>query len=623
VRSTAVITAFVLGLALLPVQAFALSLFGINLFGEDEEEISVIADPQPYSAEIVLTEEAEGARAAAESASALFKDRNEPASGMAGLLARARDDYGRILGALYEEGLYGASVSIRIDGREAGELPPDADIAPNPTVIIRVEPGPVFAFGNLVIENRAAPLEDAPAFSAGEVARPAAIRRAARIAVNDWRRQGHPKAEVTNQDIVARHDARLVDVGLTVTPGPRARIGAITVEGARDVDPQFIIRQSGLQPGAVYDPDAIDRAKEELVDLDLFRVVQISEDAPVGPDGTLPITIVVKEKPPRRIGAGATVSTTDGLGIETFWLHRNLFGQGERLRLDARIAGIGFPVETADFDYYLGGVFTKPGVITPDTDLTAELTAQRTVLTRYTETSAEARLGFAHEFTDELSATFGAAVKGGRYFDPVFGSRDFLTTGVYGGIEYDSRDDATDATEGIYAALDIEPYYEWVYSNPSLLATAEGRTYFSFDPESNFVLAGRVKLGALLGPPISEAPPDKLFFAGGGGSVRGFPYRSIGVPGPDGTTGGTLLAEASVEARVKVTDTIGIVGFIDAGYVSDMSFAGISEGTQIGAGLGLRYYTGLGPIRLDAAIPVNRRPGDPDYAIYAGIGQAF
>lgn len=607
-----------------PAHASAISLFGTTFFEDETAEVSVIDDPQPYTAEVVEATGNEAARTAAQNASELWKDRDQPASGMAGLLAKARGDYRRVLGALYEEGLYGAAVSIRINGQEAGDLPPDARISANPTVIVRVDAGRPFRFGDLTIANQAEGLAVGSNFTAGETARPGAIRQAARASVDAWREMGYPKADVGDQEIIARHAEGLVNVNLTIIPGQQARIGTISVEGAEDVDATFIIQQSGLEQGEIYDPEVIDRARQRLVDLDVFQVVQINEDAAIGPDGTLPIRIIVKEKAPRRFGAGAVYSTTDGLGLETFWLHRNLFGQGERLRLDASLAGIGFPISTADFDYYFGGVFTKPGVFTPDTGLTAELIAQRTVLTRYTETSAEARLGFAHEFDPDLSATFGLNVKAANFFDTTYGNRDFLLTGVYGGVEYDSRDSDTDPTEGVFAALNAEPYYEWVYNNPALLVTGEARTYFAFDPDANFVVAGRLKLGALLGPSIAETPPDKLFFAGGGGSVRGFPFRSIGVQQPGGgVTGGTLLAEASLEARYRFNDTFGAVGFLDAGYVSDMSFLSPGQGTQIGAGVGLRYYTGYGPLRLDLAFPINKRPGDPNYAIYAGIGQAF
>ena len=138
-----------------------------------------------------------------------------------------------------------------------------------------------------------------------------------------------------------------------------------------------------------------------------------------------------------------------------------------------------------------------------------------------------------------------------------------------------------------------------------------------------FVLAGRFKAGVLVGPELGEIPPDRLFFAGGGGSVRGYAYRSIGVEGPGGiVTGGRYLLEASVEARARFSKDWGVVAFVDGGYVAADTFPGIDD-LRLGAGVGLRYHTGFGPLRVDVAFPLNKRSGDPDYALYVGIGQAF
>lgn len=614
--------------------AHALNFLGITLFedSQDSDLNAVIADPQLYNAEFEIVGDA-SVEDTIRNASSLWAGRDDPASGAAGLLATSRGDYRRIVAALYAEGFYGGVVTILVNGREPTTLPPDSRLGDIASVAIRVDTGSQFRFGNLEITNRApiaagtngsVPSEASAGFVSGGIAQSGAIRRAARLAVLDWRQLGHPKAKIADQDIVADHKSNSVDVTLLVEPGQRATIGTVTIEGATDIDAGFITRQAGLTPGRDYDPDDIERAKRRLMDLEVFSTVRIVEAESVNADGTLPITIVVQERKPRRIGVGATLSTTDGLGVEAFWLHRNLLGQAERLRLNAKLAGIGVPINTAQFDYSIGGIFTKPGVLTPDTDLIASASAQRTVLTSYTQTSIEAKLGLSHDISSELRVEGGLEVQRANFNDTLFGNRDFTVFGTYVGVTYDSRDDPNDATEGIYAALSGEAFYEAQFGNPAVLASAEARTYFSPLADDRLVLAGRVKVGLLLGPSIAQTPPDKLFFSGGGGSVRGFSYRSIGVTGPGGTvTGGKFLTEASVEARVKVTENIGIVGFVDAGYVSADTFVGLSQGTRIGVGAGLRYQTGFGPLRLDVAVPLNRQANDPDYAIYVGVGQAY
>jgi translocation and assembly module TamA len=629
-RALRCLAALALLLASTPAGAF--EFLGLRLFEDqaDRDAAAVIADPRTYQIEIHTG--AEGALdAAIRSASALYTDREEPASGVAGLVAKARGDYRRVTGALYGEGHYGGTINILVNGVEASRLAPDADL-PNPvSVRVIVDPGPLFRFARIGIANRAPAAMSADdvvegpediGLVAGDVARSAVVAAAEERLLEAWRQLGYPKAGIASREVVADHSNSTVDIGITIDPGRRAAIGDVGVRGTARMDPVFVREQSGLATGEEFDPDEIERARKRLSRLEVFRSLRLEAAQSIGVDGLLPYTILVEERPLHRIGAGATYSTIDGLGAEAFWLHRNLFGRAERLRLDARIAGIGYPVDTAEFDYLFGGTFTKPGIFTPDTDLVAAISAERTVLDAYTETSAMARAGLTHLFSDEITLEGSAGYELAQ-FDDDFGTRIFSTASVYGGATFDNRDNELDATEGYYANVTLEPFYEFNYGNPGFRATAEARTYFGFAEDDMFVLAGRVKAGLLLGPDLSEIPPDRLFFAGGGGSVRGYGYRSIGVVGPGGiVTGGRYLLEASLEARVRFNDEFGAVAFADGGYVAADTFPGL-EDLRLGAGVGLRYYTGFGPLRVDLAFPLNKRASDPDYALYVGIGQAF
>jgi translocation and assembly module TamA len=619
------------GLSLVaPANAF--EIFGLKLFEDqsDADAEAVIADPQPYTVSVVVNATGE-LESVVRNASALVADEAEPASGAAGLLAKARGDYRRIVAALYQEGHYGGVVSIRIGANEVTSLPPDVDLPDPVPVTIVVDPGPLFNFNRVDIVNQAPPTSDpfdqvdSPAgqgFGVGEVARSSVIVQAEGLALEAWRQQGYAKAEIASRDVVADHATNLVDVTITVNPGQKAAFGDVTVRGTERMDPEFVRRQTGLTPGEEFDPDEVERAQKRLDRLEVFRAARLEAAESIGLDGLLPYDLIVQELPGARFGVGATYSTIDGLGVEAFHLWRNLFGQAERLRLDARIAGIGFPVETEEFDHFFGGTFTKPGIFTPDTDLVATISAERTVYPTYTEVSALGRIGLTHLFSDQITLEGGAQFERSE-FEDVFGTRDFALAGLYGAATLDFRDDTVDPTSGWYLRADIEPFYEFNYGNAAGRVTVEGRTYFGFGEDDPFVLAGRVKAGAVLGAELNEIPPDRLFFAGGGGSVRGYGFRSIGVDDGFGNIiGGRYLLEGSLEARAKVTESIGVVGFLDGGYVAGDEFPGI-EDLRLGAGVGLRYYTGLGPLRLDVAVPLNKREGDPDYAIYVGIGQAF
>lgn len=620
-------------LLLAPVPAEAFEIFGIKLFerSDDQDSDDIIGIPQPYEVEVIIAGEDSEIEQRLKAASSLWSGRNDPASGAAGLLATARGDYRKLLDAHYALGRYGPSISITINGKEAAGLLPDEEFGDTAHVLITVQPGPQFNFSNARVENRAPPatnrrdhVEDPnkDAFAPGQPARSGVILGTARTVVEEWRQQGYAKADIADQRIVAAHDTSTINATLVVEPGRYAVFGPVTVSGTNRMDPEFVARQTGIVPGREYDPDDLEDARERLARLGVFRSSRIEEAETIGPDGMLPLSLYVQERPLRRFSVGATYSTIDGLGLEASWLHRNLFGRAESIRFDGKVAGIGETIDPEDFTYRVGATFTKPGVFTPDTDFVASLYGDREVLERYTRTGVTGQAGFTHHFTRELSARLFAV---GTYneFEDVFGTREFTTAGFLGGLTYDTRDNPTDATEGLYADFTAEPYYEFNYGNIAAKLLGEVRGYYSVDKDSRFVLAGRAKIGALLDPPIAETPPDKLFFAGGGGSVRGYAYRNIGVDTPAGIVGGRSLIEGSAELRVRITPTIGVVAFADAGYVGAEAFPDFSEDLRMGVGGGLRYLTGFGPIRLDVATPLDRREGDPSVAVYVGIGQAF
>ncbi len=635
-RRPIALLALSLMLAAVPAGAQAFEIFGLKLFGRDEpaEEDLVIGEPQNYEVEFVVAPAADGGDVedGLKAASVLWADRDDPASGAAGLVAKARGDYRRLLASLYSQGRYGGVISIRIDGREASELPPDAGLAEPAAVVVDIDPGPVFVFREATIGNQAPPATsrrdrvDDPreeGYAPGEVAGSGTILRAERLAVEAWRQQGHAKAEAAERRVVAAHEADVVDAHIAVEPGRKAYYGDVAVQGTERMDPGFVAFMTGLRAGGEYDPDDLERASTRIARMDVFRAARFREADEIGPDGILPISFIVQERLPRRFGVGGTYSTLDGLGLEAFWLHRNLFGRAERLRIEGRVAGIGNSFDPKELTYRAGATFTKPGIYTPDTDFSASIYGDREVLDAYTRTAVSADAGITHLFTEELSARFFVNASRSRFNDDVFGIRDFMTAGVLGGLAFDSRDDAANATEGIFLEGLVEPFYEFEYGNAAVRTTAEARVYYGIDADDRFVLAGRVKIGTLFGPSISELPPDKLFFAGGGGSVRGYAYRNIGVERGDDIVGGRSLGEISIEARARITDTIGAVAFADAGYVGADSVPGFSEDVRIGVGVGLRYLTGLGPLRLDVAVPLDRRDDDPRVAFYVGIGQAF
>lgn len=153
---------------------------------------------------------------------------------------------------------------------------------------------------------------------------------------------------------------------------------------------------------------------------------------------------------------------------------------------------------------------------------------------------------------------------------------------------------------------------------------AELRAYQTLDNNGKTVLAARIKVGSVFGPPRDQVPTNFLYLSGGGGSIRGFGFNNVGiVEGSGDVSGGRSRLETSVEVRHKFTDTIGGVAFVDGGIVGKDPIIDFLQDFRVSVGVGARYYTSLGPIRLDIAVPINPKAGDPDFGIFAGIGQAF
>ncbi len=621
----------------LPDRAQALELFGVCLIKPcepDEDAAFTFIDPRTYDVEFVVETdgnvEVDELESAVKNASALYQGREKPVAGAAGLIARAKGDYRRILASLYQVGHYDVSISILVEGREAADLPVGTTLPERSNITVQVGPGQPYTFGNLVIENAAERLSDPDdrvrslsdiGFAEGGRARAARVKLAGQAETEAWREIGYPKAKVGEQQATAIHPQKVLNVRLRMEPGPKAGFGEVTVQGTQRMDPAFVAYMAGVEPGKEFDPDEIERVQKRLDRLGVFSSRKIEEGEVV--NGLMPLHILVSEKKLRRIGVGATFSSVDGAGLEAFWLHRNLFGKAERLRFDAKVGGATSSADVDVLDYLLGVTFTQPGIFTPDTDLVWNTKAERTFNETFVERSARASVGLTNYLTPNVTLNGGLFAEHSE-FEDAFGKRTFTSAGFTGDVTYDSRDNALDATRGFYAQFAATPYYEWEFDNAAVQLQAEARTYLGFGKRDRTVLAARVKTGLLTGSEIDETPADRLFLTGGGNSVRGFAFKSVGVDGPNGeTVGGRSLLEGSVELRQRIGGSFGAVAFVDAGVVGRDELGRFSDDVRVGAGLGLRYFTGLGPIRLDVAFPLNPGPNDDDFAIYAGIGQAF
>ncbi|WP_444789004.1 autotransporter assembly complex protein TamA [Roseinatronobacter sp. NSM] len=533
----------------------------------------------------------------------------------------ARAEYGQLIGLFYEAGYYAPVISIRINGREAADISP---LNPPDTIgVIEVQlaAGPPFVFGRAQIGPLAANTELPDGFAAGQAARSTVIRQTASAAIDRWRDLGHAKAEPARQQITARHTAQELDVDIGVDAGPRFTFGQLRPSGQDRTRPDRIVKIAGLPTGKVFSPDEVQRAAERLRRTGTFASVALREAEDGNADGSLDINAAVVEAPLRRIGASIELDTESGAKLSGFWLHRNLLGGAERLRIEAMIGGLA--ARRGGLDYRFGVEFSRPATFTPDTTLNLGLLVENEREDDFRARRARLDIGLSHRFSDQLTfgAGLGALVEQARFGPTLAIRRDYKLLLVPLTVEWDRRNDARSPTSGTYLKGYLTPFFGVGTADSGARATLDARGYFGFGEDDRFVLAARGQLGAVVGAGIDNTPRDFLFYSGGGGSVRGQPFQSLGVSPGGVRSGGRGFAALSLEGRMRATETIGLTAFADAGYVSEGAFTGPS-GWHAGAGLGLRYDTPVGPLRLDVGLPVRGTTGRGPQ-LYLGIGQAF
>jgi translocation and assembly module TamA len=273
-------------------------------------------------------------------------------------------------------------------------------------------------------------------------------------------------------------------------------------------------------------------------------------------------------------------------------------------------------------DYRLAAHFARPGTLAPANTLNLDAEIARLDEPEFTADRITLEAGVIRRLSDRID--YGAGLRF-RYSDVTddLGEREFTHLSVPIVGTYDARDNKLNPTSGYYVDAEIAPYLGLSGSASGARFFADGRAYFSFGENDGVTLAGRAQIGSVVGSGLRETPPDLLFFSGGGGTVRGQPYQSLSVDlGGGRSVGGRSFLGLSGEVRVKASDKISIVGFADAGYIGAESYPGDGGEWHSGAGLGLRYNTGVGPIRLDIATPTSGDTGD-GIQVYVGIGQAF
>lgn len=417
-----------------------------------------------------------------------------------------------------------------------------------------------------------------------------------------------------SHEAVLDQESKTAELTYVLNVGDEATLGPAVFEGAASVENEYLQKLVPWKEGDCYREARIERLKTSLMESGLFS--RVDSQLPEAPDadGVVPVTIILQERAHRSIKGGLSYYTDEGVGVTLGWEHRNFLGQAEKLSALLTASQI---KQSLVFD------FTKPYFLRNDQSLSLNTALKRQDTDAYEELGVETGAKLSRKFGRHLSAAVGVNFSVSQIEDS-FGKETYGLVSFPTSIVFDNRDDTLDPQKGWLASLSVKPVLDaFGQSDPFTKIEAGVRSYIKPVDSASFIVALRADMGTILGGDIDTIPANERFFAGGGGSVRGYGFQEVG-PYLDGEpSGGLSFATGSLEFRTKFTDTLGAVAFVDAGSVSETTSPDFSN-LAVGAGLGFRYYTGFGPIRFDVAVPLTERENlDQNYQIYISIGQAF
>ena len=521
---------------------------------------------------------------------------------------------------------------LRAEGYYAYAVEPDISEGDPPRGVVKVTPGPVFTLAEPTIAwSGALPDEGvmqravaAMRLTPGEPGRAADILGAEGRVIAQVQQLGYADVTAEAREVIVDHADTTVRPTFNITAGDLTRLDGVELVTTGRSNAAWVAHLTPWQAGDIYDPGDVAELERRLRDTGVYDSVSVSLSPrdKIRPDGLRPVVVTLADRDARTIELGAGYSTSEGPGVDARWLRYNRLRRADTVTYTARLAKL-----EQRFDGELAlphwrrpqqTLKLKGGVFRETTDAYDETGATISAdLTRRRQTTSYRTYGVALDISQsqQLAAIIGASVRQ---------TLNLATLTTLAAFAWDESDNILDPTRGWRFEARGEPTAIVGDTTLAFLRTqAQGSAYLPFGAEAKTVLAARLKVGAIFGGLVSEVPASRRFFSGGGGSVRGYAYQAIGPRLSDNTPqGGVSLVETSLEVRHRFTSRWGGVAFVDVGAIG-LERTPQRDDFRAGAGIGVRYDLGFGPIRADIALPLGKRSGDPAFQIYLSIGQSF
>ena len=532
---------------------------------------------------------------------------------------RSRADVELLAELLRSQGYYDAVVEPRTE--QAGDVL---------RVVLEARPGQQYRFASVTLPGldaagpEAAKLAATFGVKAGDpvIAEDViAGEQALRTALGE---QGFAEAAVGEREIEINHQTRLATLTLPVEPGPVARFGDIRVSGRPPFSARHLQTIARFKPGDPFKRSEVDDLRRALIATSLVSTAEI-QLVPVDGGRTVDLAVRLEPAPSHTIAGELGYGTGEGARLEASWTDRNFFNPEGALTLRG-VAGTK--------EQLLGVQFRRSNFKMRDQVLNLQASAANREFDAYRAKTLQllgnierqSNFIWQKKWTWTAGAELLATDERGVFdISGVKDTRTFLIAALPASLGYDGSDSLLDPSTGFRLSGRISP--ELSARNGALTygrAQFDASVYRSVS--ERIVAAGRVRLGTIIGAGAFDIAPSRRFYSGGGGSVRGYGYQQLGPKDMDGDPiGGRGLAEFALEARIRLSQfggNFGIVPFFDGGSLTTHSGPSLSN-WRFAAGLGARYYSTFGPIRIDVGVPLNRQEGDGPVAVTVSLGQAF
>jgi translocation and assembly module TamA len=549
--------------------------------------------------------------------STLEANRKDPANA-AQIDRRAREDSDLLAELLRANGYYDANVEVDVQAPQA-----DGRVQ----VTLRAEPGEIYRFSEISLPGLDEAGEDAAAIRAAFGIAPndpvnstSVIAGEAAVALELGKR-GYAFAEVEAPDIAVDHETRKATLTMRVEPNGTREFGSIVVEGTPLFSARHIQGIARFESGQRYTSAKVEDLRRALI---ATGIVGSAEVRPVARPNSSVVDIAVKltPAPVHTIAGEAGYGTGEGIRVEGSWQHRNL------IKPEGAVTVRGV---LGTREQLFGVILRQNNFLKRDQVLNAQIVASNINQDAYdahtfqigANIERQTNIIWQKKWTWSVGGELIATDE--KDFDLDTGTtrrRTFFIAAVPATLSYDGSNDLLDPTSGFRLGGRLSP--EISFHNRVFGYTRIQLDGSYYQPVSaKVVVAGRARFGTIFGASRDSIAPSRRFYAGGGGSVRGYGYQDLGPRDPvfNDPIGGRSVVEFALEARVRVGN-FGIVPFVDAGNIDTASIPDLGH-MRFGTGIGVRYHTNFGPIRVDVGTPIGRRKGEPRIAVYVGLGQAF